>query len=1248
MPRSAWLALDAATPPTPRARELRREWERFLEGEPILGVRAPVADSWRRSLAAGVDPSGRTPAPLLAERAEAGELWSAHPLAQAPLIREQLGPFAEATQHLIVVSDAKGMLLQLAGDPRVRSQAADMMNFTEGALWSEQEAGTNAVGTALAADHAVQVFASEHFVESVQAWTCAAAPVHDPETGELLAIVDLTGLREHVHPHSLALVVTAARSLEDLLRQHLHERDEGLRARYQGRIAGAGDRRALVSAAGRLVADDPRGWLRGTRHLELPAGGGELVLPSGVHVVAEPLGESEAYILHQVVSRAKAGREPRAHVEPIRAGRRRAHERPRSRFARGALLDRQGERRALDRLIAMARSGEGGAVVVRGERGIGKSALLRYAMEAALPTCRVLWAAGMESEAELAFAGLHQLCAGMLDRLDRLPGPQREALKAAFGLTPEAAPDPFFVALAVLGLLKDMAAEQPLLCVVDDMQWLDPASAHVLAIAARRVSAQPVAFVFAAREPGEELAGLPELPLHGLDDHDARALLESALVGPVDVRVLDRIVAETSGNPLALMEWSRGLPPAELAGGFVTPDAVAAPDAIEGDLRWRLEALPRDARRLLLVAAAESVGDPTHVWKAVAQLGLSRDAASAAAHTGLVEIGARVTFRHPLVRAAVYRSATPAELRAAHRALALAIDPEVDPDRRAWHLANSIAGPDEAVAIELERATARARERGGVAAAAAFLERAATLSADPAARPERALRAAEDKLQAGAPEAALGLLAMADAAPLSELQRARLERLRGQVAFASAHGGRDAPQLLLHAAQRMEALDARVGRETYLDALQAALVEGSHPRIFEIARAARGALPAKGPRTPADRLLEALALLFNEGHVAAAPALARVLDDSPSETWTRWPWFVAVISWELWDVDRYTEVSARQVAAARETGAVESLLAGLSMLAIAYVHSGDFTAAEGLVEESEAVAAAIGARHRPVARTVLAAWRGREPEAMTAIAAAVGDASERGEAVMLPFGELFTAVLRNGLGDYAAALTAAQRASEAVGVGFASRALPELVEAAVRCGENEVAVAALARLRDLINAPTTDWAVGIKAYATALVEPHRAEHEFRTALGHLARTGRSVYRARAHLLYGEWLRRERRRSEAREQLRTAYDLFAGMGAEAFATRAARELMVTGERVRKRSGDVRDELTPREAQIARLAAEGVPNLEIAARLYISHRTVEYHLTKIFAKLEIRSRSQLRDALTEYGAEEPVGVSSPGAP
>ena len=883
------------------------------------------------------------------------------------------------------------------------------------------------------------------------------------------------------------------------------------------------------------------------------------------------------------------------------------------------------------------RASEGRALVVRGEPGVGKTALLDYLAEQA-SGCRVARAGGVESEMELAFAGVHQLCAPMLDRLERLPVPQGEALRTAFGLSSGSAPDRFLVGLATLSLLADVAEEHPLVCLVDDEQWLDRASAQVMAFVARRLVAESVGVVFAARVPSDELVGLPELVVEGLGEADARRLLEAALTGPLDAQVRDRLVAETRGNPLALLELPRGLAPAELAGGFALPDAMPLSGRIEASFRRRLDALPADTRVLLLVAAAEPVGDPVLMWRAGERLGIQAQAATLAAEAGLLEVDNQVRFRHPLVRSAAYRSASLQQRQAVHRALAEATDPQLDPDRRAWHRAQAAPGPHEEVAAELERSAGRAQARGGVAAAAAFLQRATALTIDPTRRAERALAAAQVSLQAGAFDAALGLLATAETGPLDEFQRARVDLVRAHVAFASGLGS-DAPPLLLKAARRLEPFDLELARETYLIAWVAAVFAGhlaGAGDLLKICRAIQALPPPSTAPGPLDLLLDGLALLITDGHAAAAATLQRAAKELitiPVEDVLRWGWSATAASDAVWDHEGTRAIAERHGQLVREVGALAQLPLPLAALGDVAVWSGDFAGAASLVAETESVATATGSRYPPSIALRLLALQGKETDAAALIAGTIEQAAGGGQGLAATNAYWGAAVLYNGLGRYEEAASAAQRATSDTFEPYVSMwALPELVEAAARGGEAQLARDALERLAETTQPCGTDWALGIEARSRALLSDGAvADGLYREAIDRLSRTQLRPELARAQLLYGEWLRREGRRIDAREQLRIANDLFVAIGMEAFAERARRELLATGERVRKRTVETRNELTAQEAQIARLVREGLSNPEIGARLFISARTVQYHLGKVFAKLDVSSRGQLSRVL-----------------
>ncbi len=903
------------------------------------------------------------------------------------------------------------------------------------------------------------------------------------------------------------------------------------------------------------------------------------------------------------------------------------------------LQGRRSERTVLDALLAAVRQGESRALVVRGEAGIGKSALLEYVVGAA-SDLTVVRAAGVESEMELAFASLQQLCAPMLDRLERLPVPQREALETVFGHSQGSPPDRFLVGLAVLSLLSEVAEEHPVLCVVDDAQWLDQASALTLAFVARRLLAERVGLVFGTREVGEELEGLPDLEVRGLRDGEARAVLSSAVGFLLDEQVRDRIVAETGGNPLALLELPRGLTAAQLAGGFGLLGARALSGRIEESFARRLDPLPEGARWLLLVAAAEPVGDPLLVWRATEQLGIAAAAVIDTDTDGLLTIGEQVMFRHPLVRSAVYRSAPAEQRRAVHLALAEVTDRQVDPDRRAWHLAAAASGPDEEVASELERSAGRAQARGGLAAAAAFLQRSVALTADPACRVERALAAARANLYAGAFDAALRMVVVAEAGAPDDLQRARAELLRGQIAFSSNIGS-DAPPLLLSAARRLERLDVELARETYLDAWGAAMFAGrlaSTGGLVEVSRAIRAAPQAPHEPHPSDLLLDALALLITEGRTAAASALRRAsgafaaLDD-PAENSFRWTWLPPVPSYVLWDDEAWYAINARQLQLARDAGALARIPMGLITEAVIEAWSGDFASAAAATAEAETITEATGIRIAPYGAMLLAALRGREVDSSPLLGSAIEDAAAVGQGFGVQWAEFVKAILFNGLGRYEQALAVAQAASDDTPEMFISSwALAELIEAASRSGEPQRGVGAMERLTEDTAAAGTDWGLGIAARSRALLcEGEEAERLYREAIQRLGQTRLRPELARAHLLYGEWLRREKRRVDARKHLRTAHEMLTAIGMEGFAERARRELVATGETVRKRTVETPDDLTPHETHIAQLACDGLSNPEIGARLFISPRTVEWHLRHVFAKLGIRGRIGLHDAL-----------------
>lgn len=901
------------------------------------------------------------------------------------------------------------------------------------------------------------------------------------------------------------------------------------------------------------------------------------------------------------------------------------------------LRDRHSERAALEGVLRQARAGESAVLVLRGEAGIGKTALLDHIASQA-GGCRIARAAGVQSEMELAYAGLHHLCAPMLDGIGTLPDPQQEALKVALGLQAGGAPDRFLVALSVLNLLAEAAEQRPLVCLVEDAQWLDRVSAQALAFVARRVLAEPMAFVFAVREPSaaEEFAGLPELFVEGLPEPDARGLLDSVVPGLVDERVRDRILAETRGNPLALLELPRGLTPAELAGGFGIPDARPLAARIQHAFLQRAQGLPSETQLLLLVAAAEPLGDVGLLWRAAERLGLSGEAARPAEAAGLIELGLRVRFTHPLARAAIYRAAPPADRRDVHLALAEVTDPELDPDRRAWHRAHATSSPDETVASELVESAGRAQARGGMAAAAAFLQRAAELTPDRALRIDRALDAAKAKLDVADPAAASELLVAASLGPADALQRARLERLGAEIVFSSRRG-RDAPPLLLAAAERLDHLDPPAARETYLEALASATFAGrlgTGPDERKIAEAARASSRGRSAG-PVDALLDALVTRFTEGYAASVAPLSQALRSfgthGASNDHQRFLWLACRLAQDLWDDELWRELATRGVRVARDSGALTLLPNMANHLAAFDVHAGDFTAAATLIDEVEAITQATGIPPLRFAAFALATARGDGEHTQAMRDRYLPGVVARGEGSAVAGMAWTTALLHNSHGRSGEALKAAEEACERDEVLTFGRGLVELVEAAVRADRPEDAAAALDRLAERTQAAGTDWALGAEARCRALVRGD--ESAYRESIERLARSHAVLELARSRLVYGEWLRRENRRTDARELLRSAYETFSTVGAHGFAERAGRELSATGETVRRVTPDARDALTPQEIQVARLAREGHTNPEIGAQLFISPRTVEYHLHKVFRKLDVSTRRELRSAITE---------------
>jgi DNA-binding CsgD family transcriptional regulator len=900
------------------------------------------------------------------------------------------------------------------------------------------------------------------------------------------------------------------------------------------------------------------------------------------------------------------------------------------------LRGREQECRKLEGLLTAAKQGASQVLLVRGNAGVGKTALLKHLAQAASGG-RVVQVAGIEYEKELTYGALHQLCNPFLHLREHLPAPQREALETTFGLNAKPPPDRFIVGLATLGLLAEAADEQPLVCLVDDAQWLDTSSALTIAFIARRLLAEPITMVIAVREHSESFAfdGLPELFLTGLDEADAQALLDGVWPGQLDKQVRKRVLAEAQGNPLALLELPRSLTSSP-ASQYEPSEWASPSEHIEASFRHQFDLLAPETQMLLITAAAEPVGDLNILLRATSRLGIAFEAVTPAQRAGLIELDPVVRFRHPLVRSAVYRAATPAQRREVHAALADATDADADPDRRAWHRGLATLGPDETVAEELINSAGRARARGGVATAAAFLERATELTKDPPRRGTRALAAAEAKAASGALEAALRLCNEAELCPLGDEQRVRLTRLRAQIVFARSRG-KDAPTLLLDAAAKLEVHDAAAARDTYLEALGAAVYAGrlsDETPLAAIAAAAREA-PSAGPvPRPSDLLLDGLVTRFTRGYQAGMAPLRRALDafvesaETDEEAFIRWFWLPWLVAGDLWEDQLWRDLAVTAVRLCRGSGALTALPVALGYLAAVEVHAGEFASAAALVDEADQLSAAIGQARVGYPSSLLMAWQGDEERALEFSSWGLGDALSRGEGRAQGGVGLFRAIFANSHSEFGAALGFARQVCEFEDLILFGPALVELIEAAVRLGELQEASAALRQLEERTRASGTDWALGLEARCRALLsEGKTAEAWYRESVERLARSRVTVHLGRSRLMYGEWLAKQGRRAEARSELHYAHELFAKMGAIGFAERARRQRAAIGDVLVVSEGAPLPALTPQEAQVARLAREGLTNAQIGAQLFISRHTVDWHLRKVFAKLSITSRTQL---------------------
>ncbi|MET0454817.1 MAG: AAA family ATPase [Mycobacterium sp.] len=923
---------------------------------------------------------------------------------------------------------------------------------------------------------------------------------------------------------------------------------------------------------------------------------------------------------------------------------------------REVLVGRAEECAMLEDLAAGVRDGFSGSLVLIGEPGVGKTRLLQYVMASAVGVT-ALWISGAQSEQRLGFAALHRLLLPYLDRLDRLSGPHRHALQVTFGLEEGPTPDRFLVNLGALALLSEVATENPIVCLVDDAQWLDPESLAVLGFVARRLRADPIGLVFSARAHAGDLtavAGLPTRHIGPLDPPSAQALLHDAVPGVLDPRVATRVISETGGNPLAMLAMVAELTADQLARRFPLPPRLPVGRRVEEHFLAQVATLSPDARTFLLIAAASSDDEPTATWRAAQLLGAAAEAANSVVEQGVVSLEPRITFRHALIRSAVYDGATLDERRRVHTALADVADHDGHGDQAAWHRACAATTPEETIAAELEASAGRAQRRGGYAMQAAFLARAAELSPESKGRALRYLAAAQAHLAAGDGPLAEAVLDLATPALYDAGLHVSVQRLRASIAvFFSRHEA--APAMLLDAASRVEVTDVPLRRQILFEAMQASVVARQYAVDSTLEEVARAVLAAsRDPQHPPngkDLLLDGYATRIVGEYADAVPQLRSAVAsmftdedaahaDIPS---TILGWFAAD---DVWDEKGRRAMFERARVIERRQGALGAMRITLAGLSVSQAWAGQLTEAENSYEEAAEISALIGVPPPATTGVLLEvrAWQGRESESRAVASLTAKWGRERGARILEVFALMGLTVLEIGLGRYPEALHWGLQILEDDPPGFGNRILPEVVEAGVRGGDRVAAQTALTRLHERATVSSTPWALGVLARSMALMaDDADAEPYYLDAIEHLAATALRTELARSHLLYGEWLRRRKRRRDAQVHLRAAQDMFTEMGASAFAARARAERRASGTASQDDSlwGNPFG-LTPQEVQVARHAGAGATNAEIASRLFITKSTVEYHLSKVFRKLGVTSRRQLLAAFTD-GPEEPQGES-----